>query len=160
MAGSFAFLCNRFEVTVRPTVMARVLMAIAAAFLAVTVTSCGNDSGDEPAVRISGSPAASASPPPGRPNNPRASSYTVSPDGRTLTVEYGVGVCPPATYGADATETSKKVEVVIAARTWETQAPGTACIELARIEHASVTLDSPLGNRTVVDEGGPAVARG
>ena len=33
--------------------------------------------------------------------------------------------------------------------------PGTACIDLAKIEHAKVTLDRPLGDRKVVDVTAP-----
>ena len=146
--------------TSRPTGVRRFLLTAATAAIAVTVTSCGSSTPSTglPADRT-GSASPSASPPPGAPPNPRPSSYSVSEDGRTITVEFGVGVCPPATYGADATETDRRVVLVVSARTWQTQAPGTACIELAKIERASVTLESPLGQRAVVDQDGTVVVR-
>jgi hypothetical protein len=89
--------------------------------------------------------------------HPRISSYSVSDAGRTLTVEYGVGVCPEATYNADAKETDKTVTVIVSAHDVKPMAPDTTCIELAKIEHSTVHLQQPLGNRTVRDEDGTEV---
>jgi hypothetical protein len=92
--------------------------------------------------------------------HPRVSSYTVNTDGRTLTVEYAVGVCPAADYSAAAKESDASVTVVVSAYNIQQMDPGTACIEIAKILHSTVRLQTPLGARTVRDEGGTAVAKG
>jgi hypothetical protein len=107
-----------------------------------------------------GGPPASSVPGPAAPSDPRPSSYTTSSDGRTLTVEFGVGVCPPAMYAASAKEFDLTVVVTVTATGRERQPASTACIDLARIEHASVHLTSPLAGRTVRDEDGSEVRRG
>jgi hypothetical protein len=116
--------------------------------------------GPTPAASSTPNVPTSVAPPPATAPDPMVSSYTVSADGRTLTVEYGVGVCPPAKYRADAKESDQVVTVIVSAYDVQPQSPDTACIELAKIEHTAVTLQSPLGKRVVQDESGTAVQRG
>ncbi|MFD4138142.1 hypothetical protein [Streptomyces sp. NPDC058572] len=82
-------------------------------------------------------------------------SYSVSGDGRTLSLTFWGGVC--SDYAAKATENSKTVRV----RVVETNPdPKRVCIALAKELTESVTLDKPLGDRKVVRaDTGEAVPR-
>lgn len=82
-------------------------------------------------------------------------SYAVAKDGRTLTLRFWGGVC--SHYSAEAQETATEVKVrIIESR----PDPGRVCILIAKELTEKVTLDEPLGDRTVVDvESGDAVPR-
>ncbi|TFE48860.1 hypothetical protein E3E14_17020 [Streptomyces sp. ICN441] len=82
-------------------------------------------------------------------------SYAVAKDGRTLTLRFWGGVC--SSYSAEAEETGTEVKVrIIESR----PDPGRVCILIAKELTEKVTLDEPLGDRTVVDvESGDAVPR-
>ncbi|GGY12858.1 hypothetical protein [Streptomyces tanashiensis] len=81
-------------------------------------------------------------------------SYRTAEDGRKLTVTFWGGVC--STYTAKAVETPEKVTV----RIDEKSDPGRACIAIAKEITLTVTLQSPLGDRAVVDAAsGQAVPR-
>ncbi|MEU0148627.1 hypothetical protein ABZ119_22070 [Streptomyces sp. NPDC006288] len=71
-----------------------------------------------------------------------------SADGRTLEVAFWGGVC--STYTARATETDSAVRITV---TESKPDPGKACIMIAKELTRTVTLDSPLDGRTVVDAG-------
>ncbi len=72
---------------------------------------------------------------------------SVSADGRTLTLRGWGGTC--ATYAGTAREDSRHVYAQI---TSTPQGAGEACNAMAVQIEVDVELDSPLGNRTVVDE--------
>ncbi|MFF8376452.1 hypothetical protein ACF07V_10025 [Streptomyces sp. NPDC015661] len=81
-------------------------------------------------------------------------SYRTADDGRKLSLTFFGGVC--ATYTAKAVETPEKVTV----RIEEKSDPDTMCIAIAKEITLTVTLQSPLGGRTVVDAAsGQAVPR-
>lgn len=67
-------------------------------------------------------------------------------DGRTLTVTFWGGVCD--TYRAEAAESAGKVTVEVKAADPD---PDRVCIAVAEEQSVKVTLDAPLGGRTVVD---------
>lgn len=75
--------------------------------------------------------------------------YTASGDGRTLTFSYYSGV-PPCSVadGIQVEESSATVRVTIYERD---DSRGQPCIAIAQQKSTSVTLATPLGNRTVVD---------
>ncbi|MGW1888076.1 hypothetical protein [Streptomyces sp. NPDC001970] len=74
-------------------------------------------------------------------------SYTVEKDGRTLALRFWGGVC--SDYSADAEESGSQVKVkIIESR----RDPERVCIMIAKELTEKVTLDTPLGDRTVVDE--------
>ena len=79
----------------------------------------------------------------------RWESYAVSSDGRTLTFKYwsGVDACSRFDHAA-ADESPSRVVVTIYERDVTN---GNPCVAMAQEKFASVTLQSPLGNRTVVD---------
>ncbi|WP_327119345.1 hypothetical protein OG206_23800 [Streptomyces sp. NBC_01341] len=78
-----------------------------------------------------------------------------SADGRTLEVTFWGGVC--STYAARATESGSAVRVTV---TESVREPGKACVMIAKELTRKVTLDTPLGERTVVDaESGARVPR-
>ncbi|MFF0426709.1 hypothetical protein ACFYUJ_20150 [Streptomyces sp. NPDC004520] len=100
--------------------------------------------------------------PPAKPSPPdqgtaparQIESYRTAEDGRNLTVTFWGGVC--STYTAKAVETPEKVTV----RIDEKADPGRVCIAIAKEITLTVTLQSPLGDRTVVDAAsGEAVPR-
>ncbi|RZU25301.1 hypothetical protein [Streptomyces sp. BK239] len=72
-------------------------------------------------------------------------------EGRELTVAFTGGVC--ADYTAAATERGDRVEVTVTATPW----PDKVCIKIAKLFHKTVTLDEPLGSRTVVGSDGKSV---
>ena len=75
--------------------------------------------------------------------------YTVGADGRTLTFTYWAGVEPCSVFDSIvAEEGPDSVRVTI----YERSGPeGVACIMLALQKSATVSLDSPLGARRLVD---------
>ncbi|MFK0212433.1 hypothetical protein [Streptomyces sp. NPDC090298] len=80
--------------------------------------------------------------------------YRTAEDGRKLSVTFWGGVC--STYTAKAVETPEKVTV----RIDEKADPGRMCVAVAKEITVSVTLRSPLGDRSVVDAAsGEAVPR-
>ncbi|MGW7369905.1 hypothetical protein ACWGI8_42395 [Streptomyces sp. NPDC054841] len=82
-------------------------------------------------------------------------SYAVSKDGRTLTLRFWGGVC--SDYSAAAEESSTQVKVKIIESRPD---PERVCIMIAKELTEKVTLDKPLGDRTVIDvESGDAVPR-
>ncbi|WP_062211708.1 hypothetical protein [Streptomyces sp. NBRC 109706] len=76
-----------------------------------------------------------------------------SPDDRTLTVHFWGGVCDE--YEIVAEETEEKVTLTVSAFNPD---PERACIMLAEEHSAEVTLDSPVGERALVDGQGAALA--
>lgn len=97
-----------------------------------------------------------------RPSAPRGGktidapvSYTA--DGRTLTLTFWGGVC--GDHRGIAKETDKRVTVSV--RQTERD-PGTMCIKVAKRQSVQVTLDQPLGDRTVVGarDGAPLPEKG
>ncbi|MFF4249360.1 hypothetical protein ACFYY2_33535 [Streptomyces sp. NPDC001822] len=74
-----------------------------------------------------------------------------SAEGRTLEVTFWGGVC--STYTARATESGSAVRVTV---TESEREPGKACVMIAKELTRKVTLDTPLGERTVVDAGSGA----
>ncbi|MDQ0984047.1 hypothetical protein [Streptomyces sp. V2I9] len=77
-------------------------------------------------------------------------------DGRTLEVTFWGGVC--STYTASAQESAGQVRITV---TEKPQEDKKACIMIAKELTRTVTLDKPLGDRTVIDAAsGGAVPRG
>lgn len=68
---------------------------------------------------------------------------------RTLTVHFWGGVC--SDYTVKAKETAERVRVTV---TEQKHKPGAPCIQIAKAMSDKVTLDKPVGERTVVDEDG------
>ncbi|KUL37812.1 hypothetical protein ADL22_20735 [Streptomyces sp. NRRL F-4489] len=86
-----------------------------------------------------------------RPSEPGAtamalSGYTVSGDGRTLTVHFWGGVC--STYEASARESAGAVRVTV---TGKEKHPGQICVKIAKDFTKTVALAKPLDGRKVVD---------
>ncbi|MET9657027.1 hypothetical protein [Streptomyces sp. NPDC006510] len=98
---------------------------------------------DAPATTV---PTPAPTPPPGNPEKPQRQLLSYSADGRTLSVTFWGGVC--STYTASATEDQNKVTVKV---TETKQAGKKVCIMIAKELTRTVTLDAPLGDRTVVD---------
>jgi hypothetical protein len=75
--------------------------------------------------------------------------FTVGADGSTLTFTYYAGVEPCSGFDSIvADEGAESVRVTI----YEHPGPeGVACIMLAQLKSATVTLGSPLGGRRVLD---------
>ncbi|GGV75601.1 membrane protein [Streptomyces gelaticus] len=94
--------------------------------------------------------------PPGNPEKSGPQPLSYRTDGRTLSVTFWGGVC--STYAASATEGPDRVAVKVT----ESKQPGKkTCIMIAEELTRTVTLDAPLGDRTVVDAGsGGDVPRG
>ncbi|SFE97454.1 hypothetical protein SAMN05216251_10730 [Actinacidiphila alni] len=97
---------------------------------------------------------------PGQPTDPKLRHRTVGlstyhADGRTLELTFYGGVC--STYSAKAAESAGQVRVTVTS----TEKEGTVCVALAKKFTEKVTLDKPLGGRTVVDtsDGKPLTAR-
>lgn len=77
-------------------------------------------------------------------------------DGRTLDVTFWGGVC--STYTASAQESAGQVRISV---TEKPQEGKKACIMIAKELTRTVTLEKPLGDRTVIDAAsGGAVPRG
>ncbi|WP_053741933.1 hypothetical protein [Streptomyces sp. NRRL WC-3618] len=83
--------------------------------------------------------------------------YTVSGDGRELTVGFWGGVC--SEYSASAKEDGAKGERVTVTATSTTK-KDTVCIALAKATYETVRLDAPLGDRKVVGADGKAIPEG
>lgn len=84
--------------------------------------------------------------PPGNAEKSQRQLLSYSADGRTLSVTFWGGVC--STYTASATEDGSRVTVKVT----EAKQPGKkVCIMIAKELTRTVTLDAPLGDRTVVD---------
>ncbi|MFJ7959695.1 hypothetical protein ACIQ62_25760 [Streptomyces sp. NPDC096319] len=91
--------------------------------------------------------------PPAQPSPPdegtapvrQITSYRSAEEGRKLAVSFWGGVC--STYTAKAVETPEKVTV----RIDEKADPGRVCAAIAKEITLTVTLQAPLGDRTVVD---------
>ena len=80
---------------------------------------------------------------------------TVGPDGRTVTIDFVSGVAPcyvldhvDLRYGASA------VTITLFEGS-DPSAGQVACIEIAQYERVVITLDQPLGDRTIVDGAAP-----
>lgn len=87
-----------------------------------------------------------------RPSAPRGDGPVKSPtayraDGRTLTVWFWGGVC--GGYRGTAQETDRRVTVRVEPA--GDHDPKKPCITLAKRQHVRITLDEPLGDRTVVN---------
>ncbi|MGW1543588.1 hypothetical protein ACWCPM_25665 [Streptomyces sp. NPDC002309] len=95
------------------------------------------------------------SPPPSEPGDRpgtrdvRVEGYTA--EGRELTVSFTGGVC--ADYTAKAVETPGEVTVTVTERPWKDK----VCILIAKVQHRTVQLEEPLGDRRVVGTDGRAV---
>ena len=74
----------------------------------------------------------------------RVTSY--SADGRKLDVRFWGGVC--GTYAASAAESGGAVRITVTESKPESKKP---CIMLAKEMTRTVTLDTPLGDRKVID---------
>ncbi|MDX2548671.1 hypothetical protein ACOT81_12195 [Streptomyces sp. WI04-05B] len=79
--------------------------------------------------------------------------YTVSGDGKELTVGFWGGVC--SKYAASAKENGE-VKVTVTSTTKK----GTICIMLAKATYETVRLDEPLGDRKVVGPEGQTIPEG
>lgn len=79
----------------------------------------------------------------------RVEGYTAQ--GRELTVTFTGGVC--ADYTADAAETPGEVMVTVTESPWKDK----VCIMIAKVQHRTVQLDEPLGDRKVVGADGKTV---
>ncbi|MFF8912641.1 hypothetical protein ACF08M_04760 [Streptomyces sp. NPDC015032] len=99
----------------------------------------------DPAYLTKDAPSPTA-PSPGDAAKPSRQILSYSADGRTLSVTFWGGVC--STYGASAAEDGKTVRVTV---TESEPAGKKACIAIAKELTRTVTLDAPLGDRTVVD---------
>ncbi|MFF2849519.1 hypothetical protein ACFVT5_24760 [Streptomyces sp. NPDC058001] len=77
--------------------------------------------------------------------------YTVS--GSELTLHFTAGVC--STYEASASASGDQVTVKVTG----TSEKDAICVAMAVMEKRTVRLDAPLGDRTVVDTHGKAVAK-
>ncbi|MFB7188582.1 hypothetical protein ACFCZT_25450 [Streptomyces sp. NPDC056230] len=85
-------------------------------------------------------------PPPGDTEKTSRQILSYSADGRTLSVTFWGGAC--STYTASASEEGKTVRVTVA----ESKPAGKKlCVMIAEELTRTVTLDAPLGDRTVVD---------
>jgi hypothetical protein len=84
-----------------------------------------------------------------KPRDVAVEGYTA--EGTELTVSFTGGVC--SDYRATASESGGKVTV----RVTETTRPDTVCIKIAKVQHRTVHLDAPLGNRAVVAADGRSV---
>jgi hypothetical protein len=109
---------------------------------------------DTPAPSASPSSPASSSAEPGGPSKPSGPSAprqhavglsTYHADGSALELTFYGGVC--STYSARAAESAGQVKVTVTA----TEKQGRVCVMLAKKFTETVTLDKPLGGRTVVD---------
>ncbi|MFF2325854.1 MULTISPECIES: hypothetical protein [unclassified Streptomyces] len=99
----------------------------------------------DPAYLVKDAPSASA-PPSGDTGKSRRQLLSYSADGRTLSVTFWGGAC--STYAASATEDGQTVRVTV---TESKPAEKKVCIMIAKELTRTVTLDAPLGDRTVVD---------
>ncbi|MGW2176946.1 hypothetical protein ACWCXX_02410 [Streptomyces sp. NPDC001732] len=110
----------------------------------------------DPSYLTKDAPAATAPTPPAGDTEKSDRLLSYSADGRTLSVKFWGGVC--STYTASATEDGNRVTVTV---TEERQPGKNACIMIAKELTRTVTLDAPLGDRTVVDAAsGHVVSRG
>ncbi|MEU6013502.1 hypothetical protein ABZ826_05370 [Streptomyces sp. NPDC047515] len=99
----------------------------------------------DPAYLTKEEPSATT-PPPGDTGKTSRQILSYSTDGRTLSVTFWGGAC--STYTARASEDGKAVRVTVA----ETKPAGKKlCAMIAKELTRTVTLDAPLGDRTVVD---------
>ncbi|WP_327694347.1 hypothetical protein [Streptomyces sp. NBC_00459] len=80
--------------------------------------------------------------------------YTVSGDGRELTVGFWAGVC--SDYSASAKEEGGEVTVTVTSKSEK----GKICIMIAKAAYKTVRLDEPLGDRKVVGTDGQAIPEG
>ncbi|WP_329278028.1 hypothetical protein [Streptomyces sp. NBC_01451] len=87
----------------------------------------------------------------------RIEGYTVSADGKELTVGFWGGVC--SRYTASAREDGNDGERVTVTATSTTE-KGKVCIALAKATYETVRLDEPLGDRKVVGADGQAIPEG
>ncbi|GGT30981.1 hypothetical protein P6B95_14195 [Streptomyces atratus] len=99
----------------------------------------------DPAYLAKDAPSATT-PPPGDTEKSRQQILSYSADGRTLSVTFWGGVC--SKYAASAAEDGKTVRVTV---TESQPAEKKVCIMIAEKLTRTVTLDAPLGDRTVVD---------
>lgn len=103
----------------------KIRILIAGIAVACAVSACGSEQSFQPAG---------------------IDSYTVSQDGRTLTLYSSNGGCRPLDH-KKVVETDAAVTIDLAS----TLPDGTSCGDVGRPDTATVSLKSPLGQRTVVD---------
>ncbi|MER6101073.1 hypothetical protein ABT115_01675 [Streptomyces sp. NPDC001832] len=126
-----------------------------------SVRPAAGDTGDtvsqiavDPAYLAKDAPPATA-PPSGDTGKTERQILSYSTDGRTLSVKFWGGVC--SKYAASATEEGNTVRVTV---TESKPVEKKVCIMIAKELTRTVTLDAPLGDRTVVDAAsGGAVPR-
>ncbi|MGY1501481.1 hypothetical protein ACW4TU_33705 [Streptomyces sp. QTS52] len=80
--------------------------------------------------------------------------YTVSGDGKELTVGFWAGVC--SKYSASAKEEDGEVTVTVTSKSEK----GKICIMIAKATYETVRLDEPLGDRKVVGTDGQSIPEG
>ncbi|MDW4906841.1 hypothetical protein RB628_16195 [Streptomyces sp. ADMS] len=80
--------------------------------------------------------------------------YTVSGDGKELTVGFWGGAC--SAYSASAREEGGEVTVTVTS----TSEKGKVCILIAKAKYETVQLNEPLGDRKVVGADGQAIPEG
>jgi hypothetical protein len=80
--------------------------------------------------------------------------YTVSADGKELTVGFWAGVC--SDYSASAKEDGGEVTVTVTSKSEK----GKICIMIAKATYKTVRLDEPLGDRKVMGTDGRAIPEG
>ncbi len=80
--------------------------------------------------------------------------YTVSGDGKELTLGFWGGVC--STYSASVSEDGDQVKVTVASSSEK----GKVCILIAKAIYETVQLDEPLGDRKVVGADGKPIPEG
>ncbi|MGW2693358.1 hypothetical protein ACWC3Y_16120 [Streptomyces sp. NPDC001296] len=112
---------------------------------------------DEPSGTPAPRPSPSTSGPGTRPSpapahhDVKVLSYTA--DGRDLTVAYEGGVC--ADYAAFVREDSERVTVTVTETPWQ----GRVCAMIAKVYHATLHLQAPLGDRQVVGSDGKPIPK-
>ncbi|MGW2851910.1 hypothetical protein ACWDAZ_07680 [Streptomyces sp. NPDC001215] len=112
---------------------------------------------DEPSGTPAPRPSPSTSGPGTRPSpapahhDVKVLGYTA--DGRDLTVAYEGGVC--ADYAAFVREDSERVTVTVTETPWQ----GRVCAMIAKVYHATLHLQAPLGDRQVVGSDGKPIPK-
>jgi hypothetical protein len=114
----------------------------------------GQGQAEDLAARLS----AAAGPTGTEENRALLSTYGLSADGRTLTVQVPVGGCGPAPVGSASVQVEQDEDQVVvtgSARAPQPVDPGVLCRGPLRLEAVTVELDAPLGGRPVLDGSEP-----
>ena len=133
--------------------------ALAAAACASTTVAAGNGPDSPISTSV---PPGSGTPPPGKPKfvTPQQGLQNVLPttwikavpsrDGMTVAIWFWGSPCLGVVDPVKVDETPQKVTVTLSQGTPPSQV-GSACIEIALLSAVRIQLQSPLGDRTVVD---------